>query len=179
MITLVDLGVVERGQIPASQPNGHLFRRNWLGRAIFGGPEIAPRPSSRRIAAWWFSPTLMSWPYMQSMDAPTAATLARIAETGPSTSVQTFRLTQTSVYRAAEEGLDHDQIIAFLKQHSQIELPPNVSRSIADWSVKREAWCYVPKSPCWRSHRPRTEMPISTSTRERHAAISLSSWTLA
>ena len=58
------------------------------------------------------------------------------ASSGP---VQTFRLTQASVYQAQEGGLGHDQIVAFLEQHAQGTLPANVLRSLADWSRKRES----------------------------------------
>jgi hypothetical protein len=74
-------------------------------------------------------------------DAASAGLLGRIAEsdlarTGP---VQTFRLTQASVYQAQESGLSHDRIVAYLEQHARASLPANVLRSLADWAGKRES----------------------------------------
>jgi hypothetical protein len=79
--------------------------------------------------------------YLEQADAPTAGLLGRIAESGSarSGSIQTFRLTQTSVYGAEESGLSHAQIVEFLQQHSQRVLPANVVRSLSDWSGKRES----------------------------------------
>jgi hypothetical protein len=139
MITLVELGVVDRGRIGNKGAGRLVFRLNPLGRAVFGGPEIAPPAELAHEHCLVVQPNFDIVAYTAIMDARTAGILGRIAETGPSGSVQTFRLTQTSVYRAAEEGFGHEQIITFLKEHSRIELPVNVARSITDWSVKRES----------------------------------------
>ena len=78
--------------------------------------------------------------YLDQADANAAGLLGRIAERGTAHSgpIQTFRLTQTSVYEAKESGLGQARIVEFLQRNSQREPPANVLRSIADWSGKRE-----------------------------------------
>ncbi len=79
--------------------------------------------------------------YLEQADARTAGILGRIAESDSAHSgpIQTFRLTQASVYQAEESGLSHTQIVDFLRRHGQPEPPANVLRSLEDWSGKRES----------------------------------------
>jgi hypothetical protein len=141
MVSLVALGLVERARLGrgAAAPLG--FRLTELGRSVFGAPEIAPplEPAERRCLV--VQPNFDLVAYLDQADARTAGLLGRITESGSAHSgpIQTFRLTQTSVYQAEENGLSHAQIVEFLQQHSQRELPANVLRSLADWSGKRES----------------------------------------
>ena len=141
MVTLVALGLVDRARLgqDAAAPLG--FRLTELGRAVFGAPEIIPPPEPAERRCLVIQPNFDIVAYLDQADARTAALLGRIAETGNAHSgpIQTFRLTQTSVYQAEESGLGHTQIVGFLQQHAQRELPANVLRSIADWSGKRES----------------------------------------
>ena len=141
MVTLVALGLVERARLGegAAAPLG--FRLTDLGRAVFGAPEVAPPPEPAERRCLVIQPNFDVVAYLDQADARTAGLLGRIAETGNAHSgpIQTFRLTQASVYQAEESGLGHAQIVDFLQQHGQREPPANVLRSIADWSGKRES----------------------------------------
>jgi hypothetical protein len=146
MVSLVSLGLVERATTKTGKGNGPaeslLFRLTEIGRAIFGAPEVAPPVADggdeRRFLV--IQPNFDVVAYLEQADAASAGLLGRIAEhdlarTGP---VQTFRLTQKSIYLAQEGGLTHNRIVEFLQTRGQPDLPPNVLRTIADWSHKRE-----------------------------------------
>ena len=141
MVTLVMLGLVERARLATGSTAPLGFRLTELGRAVFGAPEITPppEPTSRRFLV--IQPNFDIVAYLDQADARVAGLLARIAEGDAAHSglIQTFRLTQTSVYQAEESGLSHAQIVDFLQQNSQREPPANVLRSLADWSGKRES----------------------------------------
>jgi hypothetical protein len=141
MVTLVALGLIDRARLGqgASAPLG--FRLTELGRAVFGAPEVAPTPEPAERRCLVIQPNFDIVAYLDQADVRTAGFLGRIAETGNAHSgpIQTFRLTQSSVYQAEESGLGHAQIVEFLQQHGQREPPANVLRSIADWSGKRES----------------------------------------
>ena len=140
MVTLVALGLVDRARLGqgASAPPG--FRLTEVGRAVFGAPEVGPPPEPAERRCLMVQPNFDVVAYLDRADARTAGLLGRIAETGNAHSgpIQTFRLTQKSVYEAEESGLGHAQIVAFLQEHGQHALPANVLRSIADWSGRRE-----------------------------------------
>ncbi|MBV8383605.1 MAG: helicase-associated domain-containing protein [Planctomycetaceae bacterium] len=141
MITLVALGLVERGRIGRGTAATLGFRLTGLGRAVFGAPEVAPPPEPGERRFLLIQPNFDVIAYLDQADATSVGTLGRLAEsdstrTGP---IQTFRLTQASLYQAQESGLGHAQIVDFLRQHSQREPPSNVLQAIADWSGKRES----------------------------------------
>jgi hypothetical protein len=141
MVTLVTLGLVERGRLGsgATAPLG--FRLTELGRAVFGAPETAPPPEPAERRCLVIQPNFDIVAYLDQADARVAGLLAQIAESDAAHSglIQTFRLTQSSVYQAQESGLSHAQIVDFLQRNSQREPPANVLRSLADWSGKRES----------------------------------------
>ena len=141
MVTLVTLGLVERARLGAGPAAPLGFRLTDLGRAVFGAPEIAPPPEPAARRCLVIQPNFDIVAYLDQADARVAGLLARIAESGTAHSglIQTFRLTQTSVYQAEESGLSHAQIVDFLQQNSQSAPPANVLRSLADWSGKRES----------------------------------------
>ena len=141
MVTLVTLGLVERGRLGAGPVGPLAFRLTDLGRAVFGAPEITPPPEPAEHRCLVIQPNFDIVAYLDQADARVAGFLARIAESGTARSglIQTFRLTQSSVYQAEESGLSHAQIAEFLQQNSQREPPANVLRSLADWSGKRES----------------------------------------
>ena len=141
MITLVTLGVVERARLGSGGSASHGFRLTSLGRAVFGAPEIGPPPEVVKHRCLVIQPNFDVVVYLDQADAQTAGFLGRLAESdsvhsGP---IQTFRLTQTSMYHAQESGLNYTQIVDFLQRHSQREAPANVLRSLADWAGKRES----------------------------------------
>jgi Helicase conserved C-terminal domain len=141
MITLVTLGVVERARLGSGGSACHGFRLTSLGRAVFGAPEIAPPPEVVEHRCLVIQPNFDVVAYLDQADAQTAGFLGRLAEsdTVHSGPIQTFRLTQTSVYQAQESGLSYAQIVDFLHRHGQREAPANVLRSLADWAGKRES----------------------------------------
>jgi hypothetical protein len=140
MVTLVTLGLVERARLGEGPATTLGFRLTDLGRAVFGSPEVGPPPEPAERRCLMIQPNFDVVAYLDQADARTAGLLGRIAETGNAHSgpIQTFRLTQRSVYQAEESGLGHDRIVDFLRRHGQHEPPANVLRSIADWSGKRE-----------------------------------------
>jgi hypothetical protein len=141
MVTLVALGLVERARLGGDASALHAFRLTNSGRAVFGAPEVAPpkEPAERRCLV--IQPNFDVVAYLEQADAHTAGILGRIAESDSAHSgpIQTFRLTQASVYQAEESGLSHAQIVDFLRRHGQPEPPANVLRSLEDWSGKRES----------------------------------------
>jgi len=46
----------------------------------------------------------------------------------------TFKITRSSVIRAASQGLSADQIVARLKKHASVEVPANVLHEVRDWA---------------------------------------------
>jgi hypothetical protein len=140
-VTLVALGLVERARLGGDASALHAFRLTNSGRAVFGAPEVAPpsEPAERRCLV--IQPNFDVVAYLEQADARTAGILGRIAESDSAHSgpIQTFRLTQASVYQAEESGLSHTQIVDFLRRHGQPEPPANVLRSLDDWSGKRES----------------------------------------
>jgi len=141
MVTLAALGLVERGRLGRDASDAHAFRLTEIGRAVFGAPEVEPprEPSEHRCLL--IQPNFDIVAYLDQANPQTAGLLGRLAEGGSAHlgPIRTLRLTQTSVYQAEESGLDHAQIVDFLKRHSQRELPANVLRSLSDWSGKRES----------------------------------------
>ena len=120
MITLVTLGVVERARLGSGESACHGFRLTSLGRAVFGAPEIAPPPEVFEHRSLVIQPNFDVVVYLDQADAQTAGILGRLAESdsvhaGP---IQTFRLTQMSVYQAQESGLNYEQIVDFLQPQS-------------------------------------------------------------
>jgi hypothetical protein len=140
MVSLVALGLVERARLGRGESAPLGFRLTEPGRAVFGAPEIAPPPEPAERRCLVIQPNFDIVAYLDHAGARTARFLGRIAEGGSAHSgpIPTFRLTQASVYQAEESGLSHAQIVEFLRQHSQRELPANVLRSLADWSGRRE-----------------------------------------
>jgi hypothetical protein len=141
MVTLVALGLVERARLGGAAAAPHAFRLTESGRAVFGAPEVAPPPEPAPRRCLVVQPNFDIVAYLDQADARTAGLLGRIAASGSAHSgpVQTFHLTQASVYQAEESGLGHAQIVDFLRQHSQREPPANVLRALADWSGRRES----------------------------------------
>jgi hypothetical protein len=141
MVTLVALGLVERARLGRGDAAPLGFRLTESGCAVFGAPEITPPPEPEERRCLVIQPNFDIVAYLDQADARTAGLLGRLAESGTAHAgpIQTFRLTQTSVYQAEEGGLSHVQIVDFLQRHSQREPPANVLRSLADWSGRRES----------------------------------------
>lgn len=140
LITLAELGLVERGRLGRDGTGTLCFRLTPLGRGVFGAPEIE-RPSAAAGQKFLVvQPNFDVVAYLDRADAGSAALLGRVAEadarqTGP---VQTFRLTHAAFYRALEGGTTPEAVLGFLRDHNQGDLPPNVLRSLAEWSAQRE-----------------------------------------
>jgi hypothetical protein len=141
MVTLVALGLVERGRLGRAANAPYAFRLTGLGRAVFGAPEIAAPASLEERRFLVVQPNFDLLAYVDQADASSAGLLGRFTESDSAHSgpVQTFRITQGSIYQAQESGLTHEQIVAFLEKHAQGALPANVERSLADWTGKRES----------------------------------------
>ncbi|MBE3065528.1 MAG: helicase-associated domain-containing protein, partial [Spirochaetes bacterium] len=138
--TLVHLGVVERGRSGQAHSERWCFRLTECGRAVFGAPEIESRKPSGDEKCLTIQPNHEILLYLDVADSPAVTTLGRIASRETTAGiVQTFKLTRESVYGALEEGMTPAAIESFLIARSRSGLPENVSRSLAEWSRKREA----------------------------------------
>src|SRR5262249_13181981 len=116
VVSLVALGLVERARLGRGDAAPLGFRLTESGRAVLAAPEVAaaPEPAERRCLV--IQPNFDIVAYLDQAGARTAGFLGRITESDSAHSgpVQTFRLTQSSVYQAEESGLSHAQIVAFL-----------------------------------------------------------------
>ena len=136
LVTLVHLGVIERGSVGRS----HCFRLTELGRVVFGAPEIAARKTIAGGPCLTVQPNHDVLLYLDSADGEVIATLSRIAArtSAASGAVHTFRLTRETIYGALEGGLPAAEIEAFLTGRSRVPVPENVLLSVREWSRKRE-----------------------------------------
>jgi hypothetical protein len=144
MVTLPALGLVERGRVGPAREKAWAFRLTPLGRVVFGAPEVEPEPEAAVQRFLVVQPNFDVVAYLGQADVGAAALLGRVAESdtkaaGTAGPVQTFRLTQASVYQTLEGGLSHTELVEFLRRHSQTELPANVLQSLAEWSARRES----------------------------------------
>ena len=141
LITLRSLGLVAHGRPDHRPESPHLFRLTEFGRAVFGAPDCAPEPETRPQRFFVVQPNFDVVAYLDRADAKSAAQLGKFAEcdrarSGP---VQSFRLTQPTIYQAQEAGVTEEQIRAFFEDHAMSPVPTNVTRSLADWAKKRES----------------------------------------
>ena len=139
MVTLVTLGLVERGQTAGGKIRP-CFRLTELGRVVFGAPEIeaVQKPEARFLTV---QPNLDIVAYLESADARQVCTLNRFAAGAPRATgpVQTFALRRESLYAALESGMTLDEVHGFLAEHGKTELPANVNRMLSEWAVRRES----------------------------------------
>ena len=140
MVTLVALGLVERGKL-AGKPSRDCFRLTDLGRIVFGAPESEVPRETARQRFLTVLPNHEILAYLDSADASQVSLLSRFAErTSPAGGqVQTFALRRDSVYRGLESGLTPESIKLFLADQGRTPLPENVARSLNEWSIKRES----------------------------------------
>jgi hypothetical protein len=140
MVTLVALGVVERGQT-SGKKSRLCFRLTDLGRAVFAAPDIGVMPKAQDARFLTVQPNMEIVAYLDSADARQVCTLSRFARSssrsvGP---VQTFALGRESVYEALESGMTLEQVRTFLIEHGKSRLPANVDRMLSEWAGKRES----------------------------------------
>jgi hypothetical protein len=140
MVTLVTLGLVERGH-SADEKIRPCFRLTELGRIVFGAPELEFAQKAVDARFLTVQPNLEVVAYLESADAREICTLNRFAAGAPRASgpVQTFTLSRASLYRALESGMTLDEVRAFLTEHGKTELPANVGRVLSEWAGKRES----------------------------------------
>jgi len=140
MVTLVTLGLVERGQ-STDKTSRPCFRLTDLGRAVFGAPELEIAAKDQDARFLTVQPNLDVLAYLEQADARQICTLAQFAVRTSTAGgqVQTFALQRESVYGALESGMTLDVIESFLAQHSKTALPANVRRMLSEWAGKRDA----------------------------------------
>ena len=143
MVTLVHLGLVERAwlgtesQAPGpSRIPAHRLRPRRLRR-----PEIQPPADPAYAPCLLVQPNFDLIIYLDHASPQTAAFLGTFTEStrdsaGP---VQTGRITQARFYQAQESGISLAEIVGFLKNQSQREIPANVLQSLVDWASRRES----------------------------------------
>lgn len=138
--TLYHLGLVERGTY-AGRTTPRCFRLTPLGRIVFGAPEVPIEglPAGRKFLT--VQPNQDVIAYLEDADAGEITTLARIAQSSSSEAgaVRTYRFTRASVYAALEDGLQPDEIRAFLERHSRTGIPSEVESLLSDSHARREA----------------------------------------
>ena len=140
MVTLVSLGVVERGQISGNKSR-LCFRLTDLGHAVFAAPDVEVTSMPQEARFLTVQPNMEVVAYLDSADARQICTLSRFARC-PSRSVgpvQTFALGRDSVYGALESGMTLEQVRTFLIEHGRTQLPANVERMLSEWAGKRES----------------------------------------
>ncbi len=140
MVTLVTLGLVERGQTAGGKIRP-CFRLTELGRVVFGAPEIAAVQKEPEARFLTVQPNLDIVAYLEAADARQICTLNRFAAAAPRATgpVQTFALRRESLYAALESGMTFDEVRGFLAEHGKTELPANVNRMLSEWAVRRES----------------------------------------
>jgi Helicase conserved C-terminal domain len=141
MVSLVALGLVERGQFGTGSAAPWGFRLTGYGTAVFGAPEIPPPAAPDYHPFLLVQPNFDVVAYLDQASPRAISILSRIAENDSTStgSVQTVKITQARVYQALESGLRHEEIVGFLTENSQRDLPRNLIQSLADWSGKRES----------------------------------------
>lgn len=140
MVTLVTLGLVERGR--STEKKGRpCFRLTELGRAVFGAPEVEIAARGQDTPFLVVQPNLEVQAYMDQAEADQICTLARFAARTSAAGgrVQTFALQRESIYKALESGMTLEAIESFLAQHSRTALSDNVVRILSEWAGKRES----------------------------------------
>jgi hypothetical protein len=140
MVTLVTLGLVERGKTAGGKIRP-CFRLTELGRVVFGAPEIEAVQKQGEARFLTVQPNLDIVAYLESADARQIYTLNRFTAGAPRATgpVQTFALRRESLYAALESGMTLDEVHGFLTEHGKTELPANVNRMLSEWAVKRES----------------------------------------
>lgn len=140
MVTLVTLGLVERGQT-AGRKTRPCFRLTELGRVVFGAPEIEAVQKLEKAPFLTVQPNLEVVAYLESADARQVFRLSRFAAAASKASgpVQTFALRRESLYAALESGMTLDEVRRFLTEHGKTELPANVKRMLSEWADRRES----------------------------------------
>jgi len=140
MVTLVTLGLVERGHT-VDKKTRPCFRLTELGRVVFGAPEFEAAPKAADARFLTVQPNLEVVAYLESADAQQICTLNRFAAGAPRASgpVQTFVLRRESVYEALESGMTLNEVRTFLTEHGKTELPANVARMLSEWAGRRES----------------------------------------
>lgn len=140
MVTLVTLGLVERGRT-RDKAARFCFRLTDLGRAVFGAPELEMAPVSYEPQFLTVQPNFDVLVYVDQAEAARVCDLARFAAHASNAGgqVRTFTLQRDMVYGALESGLSLDEIESFLNRHSRTPLPDNVTRMLAEWAGKRES----------------------------------------
>ena len=139
-VTLVTLGLVERGQT-AGKDGRPCFRLSELGRMVFGAPEIEAAERLPETKFLTVQPNLEIVAYLDEAEPRQIGTLACFSACSSAAGgrVQTFVLKRDSVYAALESGMTLDEIRSFLAAHGRTELPANVGRILSEWAGKRES----------------------------------------
>lgn len=123
------LGVLDLGSTGEESPS--MFRLTEPGRLLLRG-EVPPTTSSR--------PNVVVQPNFQVLAfEPTSEdilfTLDRIAQRVRAEQVVEYYLTRAAIYEAQRDGMEVDDVIAFLDRVSSTPLPQNVRRSLEEWGA--------------------------------------------
>jgi hypothetical protein len=115
------------GLIPADGPIGLTpTARQVLADAPGLGDALAGSPTAFTVQA---DHTVIAPP---GLDPDLDAMLARIAVLESDAGARVYRITDTSIASALDHGLDLDAILEFVRDHSAVEVAPNVKRTIVD-----------------------------------------------
>ena len=129
------LGLVSLGY---EKDKATAFRLTALGAYVFGQTSQPPADelslSSGRLVV---QPNFQIFA-LEPMAEQTLATLDRFADRIKADRVFEYHLTRDSVYRASQNGMSVQAIIAFLSQAATTPLPQNVQRTLTEWALSFE-----------------------------------------
>lgn len=120
------------------------FRLTDLGSAILGLAQSADPALEDPVLRDYLPPVthqfLLQPNYEvlvpRTMDLSVRHRLDQVAELLRSDTVSRYRLTDASVQRAMEQGWEVSELLDFLAQHSEAEVPQNVRMTLTDWAER-------------------------------------------
>ncbi len=140
---LFQTGVVELGynlQNPANIDEWQMFRLTPFGQEILG--VKTDKPAAHHVKEEVGKLVIQPNFQLLVMGTLSPALLAKLdlfadrekADRG----AFEYHLSRESVYRAQQMGMEVQEVISFLKQHSATEIPQNIHRSLQEWAAHHE-----------------------------------------
>ena len=100
------------------------------GRHVFGGQEW---PDEEAWSAFFIVQPTFEIIAPRDLDLAIRERLERFADLEKVDFALTYRVTRNTIYRAANADMSGEEVIAFLADHSDKDVPQNVSYSIQSW----------------------------------------------
>ncbi len=128
--TLHDLSLLDLGCDAATRD--WALRLTAAGRAMLSGEM--PRAGERSRCEVHVLPDFTVLAPFQ-IEADERWQLESFADLVSADTIFTYRITRQSIYRALQEGIEVDSILAFFLQHGERQLPQNVEYSVREWAA--------------------------------------------